>query len=122
MAYNLLKPVHIINTQSMASTITSAAVEVKNQDNVGFQMKWIGTPTGTFAFQVSMDHLEDNEGNIVVAGNWITLPVTPAIAAVGSADTAYVDLNQLSAMYVRIVYTASSGSGTLDAYIAAKGV
>lgn len=122
MAYNLLKPVHVIVATSMATSITSPIVEVRNQDNVGIQMHWTGTPVGTFAFQVSMDHQQDMEGNVTVAGNWITIPVSPAITASGSADDAYVDINQVSAMYFRLVYTRTSGTGTLDAYVAAKGV
>lgn len=122
MSYNLLNPVHIITAGDMSGSITSSAVEVKLQDNVGVQLHWTGTPTGTFAIQVSMDHREDIEGNIVVAGHWVSLILNPTVSAAGSADDAYVDLNQLSAMYIRIVYTASGGSGTLDAFINAKGV
>lgn len=122
MAYNLLSPIHLISAASMTTTITSPAVEVKLQDNVGFQLHWTGAPVGTFQFQVSMDHKEDMEGNIQVAGHWITLPVTPAIVAAGVADDAYVDLNQLSAIYARVVYTFTSGTGTLDVFADAKGI
>ena len=122
MAYNLLLPVHIITLGNMTSTITSSAIEVKNQDNVGIQMNWVGVPVGTFSFQISNDFKEDINNNILAPGNWITLPVLPAIAAVGTSDVAYVDLNQLSAMYMRVVYMAASGSGTLDVFVTAKGI
>lgn len=122
MSYNLLNPVHIIIAGDMSGNLTSPAVEVKLQDNIGVQLHWTGTPTGTFSFQVSMDHKEDIEGNIVTAGNWINLTVVPAIIAFGAPDDAYVDLNQLSAAYVRVVYTASGGTGALDAFVNAKGV
>lgn len=122
MSYNLLLPIHLVVAQSMATSIISNAVEVKLQDNIGIQMNWTGTPVGTFSFQVSMDHKEDMEGNILVAGNWISVPVTPTIAAIGAPDVAYVDLNQLSAIYMRVVYTAASGAGTLDVFVDAKGV
>lgn len=122
MAYNLLRPVHIITAQSMATTITSSAVEIENQDNIGIQLHWIGTPTGAFSIQISSNHLEDSQHNVITAGNWVTLTLSPAITASGSADDAYIDLNQISALYMRIVYTATSGAGTLDAYVVAKGV
>lgn len=122
MAYNLLKPVHLINAASMAISITSEAQEIQNQDNIGIQLNWTGTPTGPFAIQISADHLQDIEGNIQVAGHWITLPLSPAISASGSPDSAYIDLNQMSARYMRIVYTSVSGAGTLDAFVMAKGV
>lgn len=122
MSYNLLNPVRIINAQSMATSITSNPVEVKNQDNVGIQMHWTGNPSGTFEFQASENYLEDAEGNVRNAGDWVTLPVAPPIVAAGTADDAMVDLNNLSVPYVRIKYTAGSGAGTLDAYVAGKGV
>lgn len=122
MSYNLLQPVKIIDAQSMASGITSSAVEIKSQDNVGVQLHWTGTPTGAFDIQISSNHRQDAEGNIQVPGNWISLVLNPTITASGSADDAYVDLNQMSALYMRIVYARSSGTGTLDAYVVAKGV
>lgn len=122
MSYNLLRPIHLISAQSMTSTITSSAVEIRNQDNTGIQLHWTGTPTGNFSVQVSADHFEDAQGNIVVPGHWVTVPLNPPIAAVGSPDDAYIELNQTTAAYMRVVYTASSGTGTLDAFVTAKGV
>jgi len=106
----------------MASSIASTIVEVKNQDNIGIQLHWTGAPVGDFYFQISSNYAQDIEGNVTNPGNWVVLPVSPAIVASGTPDDAYVDLNQLSAMYVQVVYTAASGSGTLNAIITAKGV
>lgn len=123
MAYNLLFPKQIITSGNMASaSITSSVVEIRNQDNVGIQLSWTGVPVGTFAVQISINHAEDAQGNVTVAGDWVSLPLSPTIAAAGSADSAIIDLNQMSAAYVRVVYTKGSGTGTLNAYITAKGV
>lgn len=122
MSYNLLRPVTIFSAVSMASSATSSVVEIRNQDNVGIQLTWTGTPVGTFAVQVSSDHLEDLKGNVLTPGNWVSLPLSPAISASGSGDTAYIDLNQISAMYVRVVYTAGSGAGSLTGIVVAKGI
>lgn len=122
MSYNLLKPYHLIKAVSMASSITSTPVENQYQDNVGIQLTWTGSPTGPFSVQVSVDYAIDNQGNVTNAGNWVTLTLSAPIAAIGSPDTAYIDLNQLTAPYYRVVYTASSGTGTLDSYIIGKGV
>lgn len=122
MAYNIISAAHIVKAQSMATDVTSPAFNIQNQDNAGIQIDFTGAPVGTFAFEVSMDYKEDNNGNILNAGHWITLPVSPAIAAAGAADQAYVDLNQLSAPYMRVVYNRTSGTGVLDIYASAKGV
>jgi hypothetical protein len=106
----------------MGTSITSDPVEIKNQDNIGIQLHWTGAPVGAFDIEISSNYREDMEGNVQNAGNWVTLPLSPAITASGSADDAYIDLNQMSAMYMRIVYTRTSGTGSLDAYVVAKGV
>lgn len=122
MSYNLLEPQQIITNGSMAGNLTSTIMEVKQQDNIGIQLNWTGTPVGTFTVLVSMDHVRDIYQNVLVAGNFISLPLSPAITASGSGDIAYIDLNQLSAAYVEVIYTRTSGTGTLNAFITAKGV
>jgi hypothetical protein len=122
MSYNLLIPVQILTAQSMGATFTSPITEIKLQDNVGIQLNWTGAPVGTFDVQVSMDHKQDANGNVTVVGNWISLALSPAIIAAAVPDTAYIDLNQLSAPYIRVVYTRTSGTGVLNMFITAKGV
>ena len=122
MAYNLLKPVKIVDAVSMGANITSAIIETQLQDNIGIQLDWTGTPVGTFDVQVSMNHLQDAQGNVIRAGTWVSLPLSPAIAAAGVADVAYIDLTQISASYVRIVYTRTSSTGVLTAMMTGKGI
>lgn len=122
MAYNLLIPYKIIDAVSMAASVTSSIAPIQEQDNIGVQLHWTGSPVGAFTIEVSMDHKQDSQGNVQVAGNWISLTLDPTITASGSGDDAYIDLNQLSAPYVRVVYTRTSGTGSLTAYITGKGV
>lgn len=119
-----LRKYHLITDGSMTGTavITSKAVEIINLDNVFLQLDFTGTPNGTFAVQVSSDHLEDQEGNILVAGHWITLNLSPSPAATGSANDIGIDLNQLGASYLRVVYTNTSSTGTLNAFVSGKGL
>lgn len=104
------------------SVITSGTVEIINLDNVFVQLDFTGTPTGTFAVQVSSDHSEDAQGNILVAGHWISLILSPAPVASGSADDIGIDLNQLGASYLRVVYTNISGTGVLNGFVSGKGL
>lgn len=122
MAYNLLDSFQFISAGDMSSNITSQAVSIKNQDDIGIQLNWTGTPVGTFAVQVSVDHSEDSRGNVLNAGNWVSLALSANIAASGSADQAYIELTQLSAPWIRVVYTAGSSVGTLNGFVVAKGV
>lgn len=104
------------------ASITSSVMNIQYHDNIGIQLNWTGSPTGTFAVQVSADHAQDQNGNVTVAGNWIAVTLDPAIAATGGADVAYIDLNQLSAPWMRVVYTKTSGTGTLNGFVTAKTV
>lgn len=92
-------------------------------DNVGIQLNVSsGTPTGSFKVQVSLDFERDNQGNVINAGNWIDVEDADGSIASGSPANSYIDLNQLSAPYVRLSYTNSSGSGVLNAFICGKGL
>lgn len=108
----------------MASSITSPVTNIEFLDNIGVQLNFTGSPSGNFQVQLSIDYNQDNNGNVISAGNWTPIYFSdPRIAgtnippALGSPI--YLDLNQLSAPWIRIVYTGG-GSGTLNAFIAAK--
>jgi hypothetical protein len=132
MAYNLLFPVTIFNTVSMTTNQTSlvimnsgntpSALNIFNQDNIGIQLDWTGSPVGTFAIQISSNRKQDDFGNVTFPGTFVTLPLSPAIVATGTPNTAYIDLNQESAHFLQIVYTATSGTGTLTGIVVGKGV
>lgn len=116
----LIKYQTITNGDMSQASITSTVTNLQFLDNVCVQLNFTGTPTGTFEVQVSLDHAQDQNGNVSVAGNWTALTLSPSPAATGSASTIFIDMNQLSAPWIRVVYTRTSGSGTLNAYIGAK--
>lgn len=117
MAENLIMLDHLVSAASMGANITSAVQSLQKQDNCGIQLIWTGTPTGTFGVQVSLDY---QLGTGV--GTWTQITLSPVPAASGAAGTYYIDLNQLSSPWIQITYTRTSGTGTLDAWISAKGV
>jgi hypothetical protein len=106
--------------QSLA-TVTSTITSIEFLDNIGIQVNILtGTASGSFDVQISGDHREVN-GNVTVAGNWISLGSSyTATVTSGSPANIYFDLNQLSAPYVRLLYTKSSGTGTFDAFVVGK--
>lgn len=107
---NVLKTYSIIANQPMNSNITSDITDITYLDNVGVQLSWTTSDAyGDFAIQVSLDG---------ETWNSINLPVN--VSASGISDSAYIDLNQLSATQIRVVYTSTSGDGYCDGYIAAK--
>jgi hypothetical protein len=115
MAYTNLFPVHIITNGAMTGTavVTSSSLDIKYYDNIGLQFHWTGTPNGTFVINISSD-------NSLAPVNWVALPVSPAVAATGSAGDVYVDINQTSAQWLQVVYTNSSSTGTLQVWAVGK--
>lgn len=116
MANKTLTPISIVTNGDMSTaSITSIVPPIQWQDNVGLQMVWTGSPVGAFAVQVSMDQ-----------SNWATIPSSAFNGTYPVPGTTtspgYLDLNQLSAPYIRVVYTRTSGSGTLNILMDAKGV
>lgn len=116
----VLEKKQLIVAGDMSSSITSPVFICRFLDNVGIQLHWTGTPTGTFTVQTSTDHEEDNQGNVHVAGTWITIPLSSSITAAGSPDDAKIAINQIDGSYLRLVYTRASGSGALNMFINGK--
>ncbi len=95
------------DTKSMASSFNSGAQRIR--DNVGYALHLIwtntsGPVTGTFKLQASCD-----EGATPV--NWEDISGT-STAVSGAGSQMYNMANQYYA-WVRVVYTAGSGVGTL---------
>lgn len=100
------------------ATVTSAVTNIQTLDNIGIQANiTTGSPTGTFAVQCSADYQQ--VGTVVTnAGNWIT--ITSQAITSGSPAQTYFDLNQLSSLWIRLLYTKGSGTGNFDAFVVGK--
>jgi hypothetical protein len=122
MAYNPILPDQIIVDGDMSADVVSLAISTMNQDNIGFHLAWTGSAVGVFSIEVSANHKQDRSGNISSAGTWVTIPLSSPITAANTPDDAYIDLNQLSAPWIRVKYARTSGTGSLGVYIVGKGV
>ncbi len=113
------------------NTLTSTVTKIEYMDNIAYQFSWTNSPVGTFEIQVSLDYDQDQNGNVINAGNWVSVPVsylssgsmTIALTIPTSVGSPiFVDLNQLSAPWIRARYTNASSTGVLTAYVAGKEV
>lgn len=100
------------------ATITSQITNIKNFDNVFYDIQFTGTPTGTFTISISSSYDPISNPNAI----FIPLVFSSAPVASGAAGQIGIDINQEGAQWVKLSYTNTSGSGTLNAYISGKSV
>lgn len=122
MAFNVLAKYTIFELRDMDESFSSDPTPCNGQDNIGIQIKWIGTPTGTFGVQVSNDYYPGDSTNPFNAGTWTDLVLSDEIAAAGSSDNAAINLKQLPFSYYRVVYDFVSGTGLATAVVTHKGI
>lgn len=118
MSNQTVLPVKFINAASAATNITSQVLQREYSDNVGFQFSWTGTPTGTLVIQGSINY-NPNDGT----GDWETMTLSPVLVApAGAAGHTWGQITNTTMAYLRAVYTAASGAGTLSGWTAAKAI
>ena len=110
----MLKPVilpfKLVDGEDLTSSFESEPLDIQYMDNIGVQINWDSSDGyGTFNIEVSLDK-----------EIWNALPLSSFIQVNLSPGTAYVDLNQLSAVYLRVAYSRQSGSGFVDVWTTAK--
>lgn len=110
----------VITNESMGASVTSEPTILNQMSGAGYDVSWTGTPTGTFSVEISNTIKLGNDRSIVEPGNWTAVTLSAPITASGSADNAFINLAGLQAYAVRLKYTRTSGTGTLNAVICAK--
>ena len=123
----LIAPFPAITNGDMSGNLTSAVTVLQNLSMVSYGVSWTGTsPVGTLSVQVSNDYSQNSAGQVANAGTWTTLILnvagTPSstVAVSGNTGTAFIDIDQTAAFAVRLIYTAGSGIGTLQATLISK--
>ena len=105
------------NSQALpaSGTVNGQTFSLANKYGYGFQVEYSSGLTGTFQVQISNDKgVVNPDGTISYVTNWTS--VTGESAAVsGSAGNAFFDTPSTSAAFVRLIYIATSGTGTASA-------
>lgn len=116
----ILKPFSIFTSASMATSLTSPATIITNLSGVGYDISWSGAPVGTFSVQVSNTYAINADGSVANAGSWTTLTLSGTVAPAGTTDNGFINIAGIEAYAIRLVYTRTSGTGTLNATISGK--
>lgn len=95
---------------SSTNTIYTNILGLRQSDNIGIELTWTGTPTGTISVMVS------NSGI-----NFYALTFDPILDQPSGSSGGYViALTAIPFQYMFVQYVNSSGSGTITAYSQAK--
>lgn len=97
----------------MSQASITAAVKKSGRQQLGIQLQWTGTPTGTFSFRVSQVHDPSVPANtkwtVVDSSLFSPALVNPA----GSASDTGVVFPNLPFEWIQVTYTRTGSSGTL---------
>lgn len=123
-----LRPQVVIAAGDMsAATITSDATIFQSLSLLSYEVAWTGTtPIGTLAVQVSNSYALNANGTVKTAGTWTTVPLelsgaeVTSIPITGNTGNGFIDVTVHAGYAVRLLYTKTSGIGTLTAIVNGK--
>lgn len=109
--------------QSLVASYNSAAIHLERLHGYCIIMNVTGTPSGTVKLQASNNAFNGNVNNDedLVNAVWVDIPGSSKGLTGAATQILY---NAADAFYnsLRIVYTATSGAGSVDTYIFCKAV
>lgn len=97
-----LGPVQLVTASDMSVNIVSPAVDMLSLTFGTIEARWVGTPTGTFSVDGSLD-----------GTNWYQT-LTDVNNPAGSSASTAINISNLAFRYLRLSYTAGGGVGALD--------
>src|SRR5574343_69406 len=102
---------------SLSASFISEITNVKYLDNIGLQVSWAGTsPVGQLYVDISSDNV--NIDTEIV--NWTELDFGSPATVSGNTGSGLININQVPFTWMRVRYTRSSGTGTMNINISAK--
>lgn len=108
-AVQLIKNTRVLTSQSLTSTFQSAAIDLSSLTGYSIQLIFSSGATGTLLVTASNDGTNFDS----------TSPIL-SVALAGTAGNRQQNNQFAHYKYIRIEYTASSGTGTLNAYVCGK--
>lgn len=123
-----LRPHSVITNGDMSqATITSEATVLQSISKFSYEVTWSGTsPVGTLKMQISNSYAIGPDGKVSVTGTWSDVPLdlggseVTSIPISGNSDSGFIDATVQAGYAVRLLYTKTSGTGTLNAIINGK--
>jgi hypothetical protein len=105
---HIIKQFQVFEAQAVTGTNSydSTVTDVEQVDRVTYSIFWTSSPVGTIQVQVSDDQ-----------SNWQVLQFGSTINIDGTETDHRIEINQVNFKFCKLVYTNTSGSGVLNAFI-----
>ena len=123
MSSSYLSPFQFLTAQSMTGSFNSSSIQLNTGTCISIQAVWSGggSPVGSLKLQVSNDRgLQGGQQVSDSQASWTDVTSPAAIAVSGNAGSAFFDFQKTAAFAVRLVYTVTSGTATMNAYACVK--
>lgn len=114
-------PFPVITNGDMSGNITSAITITQKLSMISYSVSWVGTaPVGAMTVEVSNDYSVNADGSVKNPGTWNALPLSAVCTVTGNVDNGFIDIDATAGFALRLVYTRTSGTGSMQATVAAK--
>ena len=123
-----LRPVAVLSGNMASTTAASSPTVLQSLSMLSYEVAWSGTsPVGTLEVQVSNSYALASNGTTGVAGTWTSMPleinsstVATTIAILGNTGSGFIDVEVQAGYAARLLYTKTSGTGTITAIVSGK--
>ena len=114
---NIVKSFKMIDSGDLSGDITSSTTSVINLDQASIHIAWTGSsPSGTITVEATNNDIDKNTPTPV----WRELDFGSAITVSGNSGSHDIVFSEMPFDAIRVKYTASSSTGSVDATITAK--
>lgn len=97
---------HIITNGNMAGSLASSTIDISNAMGYCVYAVWSGAPVGNIIIQASLDGVVFKDVSTTAAG--------------GAAGSVFSNNDGIHYPFVKVIYTFTSGTGTLNVNLSAK--
>lgn len=117
----IFAPYLIIDSGDMSGNLTSKVTVIQNLSMLSYDVSWTGTsPVGVMSVQFSNTYSQNGDGTVRNAGNWTTITLNTPATVSGNTGNGMIDIDATGAFAMRLVYTRTSGTGTMNATVNGK--
>lgn len=111
----------VTNGDMSQATVVSSGIDLRHIEVGSVQAEWTGAPVGDFTIEISNDIVAvglTNPSQFVT--NWTTYTGSTQAAGGGSGNWVW-DIANIGYRWIRLKYTKTSGTGTVNAVWCGKG-